>query len=191
MDELFSLWLPIVLSAVAVFVVCAIFWMAPLHHKNDWVKADNEDALLNTLRSLKPGQYWIPFCHGPEAKTEEGKRRMQQGPHAAIIRQSGPPNMARNMVLTFIFYLVASVFVGYIASVALAPGADFAHVFQVAGTAGIMTYAFGSIPGTIWLGASARSFFNELIDGVIFGLITGAIFAWLWPSVAAGAAPGV
>ncbi len=58
---------------------------------------------------------------------------------------------------------------------------DFAKVMQVLGTAGILAYCFASLPNDIWFQKSGREVLMNLIDGVIFGLITGAVFGWLWP----------
>jgi hypothetical protein len=52
--------------------------------------------------------------------------------------------------------------------VALPGAAPFAKVFQVAVTAGILAYCFSFIPAAF-------------IDGIVCGLITGAIFLWRWP----------
>jgi hypothetical protein len=95
------------------------------------------------------------------------------------------------MVLTLVVFLVVSLLVGYLgwnalphgmgAAGVVADGADFTKVFQVLGTAGILAYCFASLPNDIWFQRSGREIATNLIDGVVFGLITGAVFAWLWP----------
>jgi hypothetical protein len=52
-------------------------------------------------------------------------------------------------------------------------------VFQFVGTAGILTYGTANILNGIWFG---RKMVADIIDGVAYGLITGAIFAALWPA---------
>jgi hypothetical protein len=40
-----SLWLPILLSAIAVWVASAINWMVMPHHESDYRKFPDEDAV--------------------------------------------------------------------------------------------------------------------------------------------------
>ncbi len=182
MSELLSLWLPIALSTVAVFVLSAVFWMAPLHHKNDWRKLPNEEAVLDVMRNVPPGQYMAPWCEPAEMKTEEGKRRFQQGPHVSIYRRASAPSMGRNLVLTFLAFLVTNVFLGYLAAAALDPGAEYLKVFQIVGTAGFMAYGFAGLLPAIWFGKSLRSVVTDLFDALVYGLVVAGFFGWLWPA---------
>ncbi|MBC7791989.1 MAG: hypothetical protein H7Z74_18740, partial [Anaerolineae bacterium] len=50
MTGLIMLWLPIILSAVIVFVVSSIIHMALPWHKSDYPKVPNEDQVRNALR---------------------------------------------------------------------------------------------------------------------------------------------
>jgi hypothetical protein len=56
-----------------------------------------------------------------------------------------------------------------------------ATVFRVLGTAGVLAYCFAFLPNGIWFGAKPRAMAMNVIDGVAYGLVTGAVFAWLWP----------
>jgi hypothetical protein len=184
---LVELWLPIVLSAVAVFIAVVIAHTALPHHKGDWVKAPAEDDLLETLRSrsIGPGQYVFPYCCGPaDMKDPEVKKRCEAGPHGILRIWPGKPNMIRCLVLSFIFYLVVSIFVAYLGSLAIETG-TFREAFRVTGTAAIMAYVLGSFPNAIWLGRSGRNVLTDLVDNVVLGLITGLIFGWLWPAAQA------
>ena len=58
---------------------------------------------------------------------------------------------------------------------------SYMRVFQVSGTAGIIAYCFAFIPNAIWFQAGWRSIVNNIFDGVVFGLATGAVFGGLWP----------
>ncbi|HYM35348.1 MAG TPA: hypothetical protein VET48_08135, partial [Steroidobacteraceae bacterium] len=62
MTSLFALWLPILLSAVIVFVVSSIIHMVLPWHKSDYPKLSNEDKVLDALRplSVPPGDYMMP-----------------------------------------------------------------------------------------------------------------------------------
>ena len=68
MSLLGALWLPIVLSAVLVFVVSAIIHMVLKYHNRDYTKLPNEDAVRAALRAgnPEPRQYIIPYCADPK-----------------------------------------------------------------------------------------------------------------------------
>ena len=184
---LVELWLPIVLSAVAVFIAAMVAHTVMPHHKGDWVKTPAEDDLLETLRSMGigPGQYVFPYCSGPgDMKDPEVKKRCEAGPRGTLTIWPGMPNMTRCLILSLIFYLVVSIFVGYLGLLAIETG-SFREVFRVTGTAAIMAYVLGSFPNAIWFGRSGRNVLMDLFDNLVLGLITGLIFAWLWPAAAA------
>lgn len=62
--DLLSLWLPIVLSAVAVWVVSTLFGLPFLHHRDDWVglPGDREEAFMEAVRriGIGPGNSLFP-----------------------------------------------------------------------------------------------------------------------------------
>jgi len=192
MLTLVDLWLPIVLSAVAVWIAAALAWMVMHHHKGDFRKLQNEDDVMAAVRNLRiaPGMYFFPHMHDcNKSKMDPAtKTKFEQGPHGMI--QVWPPEafgkMGRNMVLSFILYLIVGVFVAYLATLSnLGAGVSepgFLSVFRFTGAAAIMAYCLGGIPHQIWFGTPTRNIVTALIDGVAFGLITGAIFACLWPA---------
>ena len=89
--------------------------------------------------------------------------------------------MGGTMAATFIVYLAVSTLIAYLTRVALPGAAPFARVFQVATTAGILAYCFSFIPNALWFGSYKRTIVATFIDGLIYGAITGVIFAWHWP----------
>lgn len=183
MEFLVDLWKPIVLSAVLVFIASFIAWMILPHHKGDWKALPDEPGFANALRSLRvpPGQYIFPYCaSSAQMKDPDFQRRMKEGPNGSLVLWPGMCSMPRNLILTFIFYLIVGVFVAYISHLVLQPGADYLHVFQVTGTAAILAYCFGFIPHGIWFGRSWRSMIMDIIDGVVYGLLTAGTFGWLW-----------
>ena len=112
---------------------------------------------------------------------EVKKQRILSGPWGTLNIWSRQVNMGRNLLQSFVFYLVTSFFVAYLGTLALEPESAFSKVFQVTGTAGILAYAFGHVPNSIWFGTHRRPMWMDVIDGVCFGLITGLIFAAFWP----------
>lgn len=187
MDFLLSLWLPILLSAVAVWFVSTLFGMPFLHHKNDWIGLSpaEEDAFTEFLRKsgIKPGNYLFPdFRTREQMESDKVKRALDEGPIGHLSVWPPPLTMGGKLAGTFVVYLAVSTLIAYLASAALPKGAAFAKVFQVAGTAGILASSFAFIPNAIWFGAYRRTIVLSVVDGIVFGLLTGAIFAWRWPS---------
>jgi hypothetical protein len=186
MELFLSLWLPVLLSAAAVWIVATLFGMPFLHHKNDFIglEPQQESALLEYLRTsgIKPGNYLFPDFRTREAmESEKVKRALSEGPVGHLCLWRPPLSMGGKLAATFLVYLVVSTLIAYLASVALPKAAGFARVFQVVGTAGVLAYCFAFLPSAIWFGAYRRTMVAGIVDGIIFGLITGAIFAWRWP----------
>ena len=115
---------------------------------------------------------------------EEFKSKMRGGPVGNMVVWSGAPNMGNNMLKTVIFFVVVSFAIAYLAAMVIPPTLDRPFVFRFVGTAGIIAYASANVLNGIWFG---RKIFADIIDGIAYGLITGAIFAWLWPAAVAAA----
>jgi hypothetical protein len=184
MVTLGSLWLAILVSAVVVFFASWIAWMILPHHGADWKGLPNEDGFFESLQGLQvqPGQYMFPYCSSADWKDPETKKRWEAGPHGILNLWSGIPPFGGNLAKIFIFYLVVSLFVGYLGTLALGPGADFMKVFQVAGTAGVLAYVFGRIPNDIWFRTPGRCVLMSILDGLAYGLLTGVVFGLFWPA---------
>lgn len=140
MVSLAALWLPVVLSAVFVFVLSSIIHMVLGYHRSDYSRLPNEDAVRAAIRSGNPApaQYIIPYCANPkEMESPEMKQKLAEGPLAVLnIRPAGAIGMGKSLVQWFLFALVVSFFVGYVATHALPAGAPYLKVFQVVGTVG-------------------------------------------------------
>lgn len=176
------LWLPILLSGVALFFASWAAWMLLPHHKTEWIGLPNEDAVMKQLKSdnVAPGQYCFPYAASPEAmKSDAYKAKMQAGPRGTLTLWAAPPNMGANMLCTVAFFLIANAVIAYLAGMVLPPGEDHMRVFRFVGTAGVLTYGTANILNGIWFG---RKMVADIVDGIAYGLITGAIFAFLWPA---------
>jgi hypothetical protein len=55
------------------------------------------------------------------------------------------------------------------------------EVFRVTAVVALMGHAFGPVPNGIWWGHPWKTVAKHVIDGVVYALIIGAIFAWCWP----------
>lgn len=185
MVALTALWLPILLATVAVWIVSAIFWMASPHHKSDFSKLPDEDGVLNALRAkaLSVGQYTFPFAMGSaDMAKPEIKEKMERGPVGLVtIMPSGPPAMGKAVLFSALFYLAVAFSVAYIASRTLDPGAEYLAVFRVTGTVTFLAHAGGNFPEAIWFGLPWKRAWKSTVDSLVFGLLTGGIFGWLWP----------
>ena len=188
MEFLSALWIPILVSAALVWIAASLIWTCMPHHKNDFSKTPDEDGTLDFFRKLNlpAGSYCFPHMSGGAGCNDpKMKELMEKGPAGHFTLWATPVNMGKNMVLSFITYLAVSVMIAYLAWVTLphaglSPG--FAKVMQVTGTAGVLGYSFAFIPGHVWFGTKPRVTVLCIFDGIAMGLITGATFAWLWPT---------
>jgi hypothetical protein len=184
MVPLSALWLPILLSAVIVFVASSIMHMVLPYHKSDYQQLPDEDKLLATLRAanLKRGLYVFPFCNHKDMKSPAVQEKYKQGPVGMMtILPSGPPNMLKYLVQWFVYCLVVGFFVAYLTGHTVAPNAHYLAVFRVAGTAAFLAYGLGGLSSAIWKGQPWSVTIKEVIDGLIYGLLTAGTFGWLWP----------
>lgn len=183
MVALTSLLLPLVLSAVLVFIASSIIHMFLGYHKNDLAPMPNEEVARAALR-VPPGDYAVPYAGSMAAmKAPEYTQKLQQGPIAFVtVAPPSAAGMGRSLALWFVFCLVVSLFAAYIAGRALAPGADYLQVFRFAGASAFAGYVLGQWPATIWYHRSAMANLRNTFDGLIYALLTAGTFGWLWPS---------
>jgi hypothetical protein len=188
MVSLTELWLPILLSAVFVFIASSIIHMALPIHKADCSRLPGEEKVLAELRAqgILPGDYAFPHAGSMKNMgSPEMIAKYEAGPVGFVtVMPSGPPAIGRSLVQWFLYSIVLGFFVAYIAGFSLPRSSDFMAVFRLTGTAAILGYALSHIPDSIWKGRSWLSTFKHILDGVVYGLVTGAAFAWLWPGTA-------
>ena len=126
MTSLSALWLPIVASAVLVFVASSIIHMASPWHKGDYPRLANEDQVMDALRPLRlvPGDYLFPRpASRSDLQSPAFAEKMNRGPVALMtVMPSGQMSMGRNLALWFAYCVVVNLFAGYIASRALIRG---------------------------------------------------------------------
>jgi hypothetical protein len=180
-----SLWLPILLSAVIVFIVSAIIHMMLPLHRNDYRKVPSEDAVMNALRgfNLTPGEYMMPRPDGPQGmKQPEFLDKRTKGPVAILtVFPSGTPNMGPQLGGWFLYSVVVGAFVAFVTGGAVAPGAPYLHVFHFAGLTAFACYTIGLWQNSIWLGRPWSTTFRHTIDGLLYAGMTAGTFGWLWP----------
>lgn len=180
-----ALWLPILLSAVGVFIASSVIHMVLTYHRSEYRKLPNEEKLLEALRAegLSPGNYVFPCAANPkDMHSPEMMEKYKKGPVGFVtVMPSGPPAMAKNLVQWFIFCLVIGVFVAYVAGRTLSAGAPYLSVFRIAGTVGFLGYAGTYATDAIWKGQPWGAVLKSMFDGLVYALVTAGVFGWLWP----------
>ena len=180
-----SLWLPILLSAVIVFIASTVIHMGPFWHRGDFPSMPRESEVLNALRpfAIPPGDYFIPRAGNmEEMRTREFKDKLNQGPVAVItVMPNGMMSMRRNLLQWFVFLIVVSVFCAYIAGRTLPLGTPDPRVFQIVGATAFIGYALALCELSIWYRRSWSLTAKAALDGLIYGALTAGTFGWLWP----------
>lgn len=179
-----ALWLPILLSAVFVFVLSGIFHMALPWHKNDYKKLPDEEGIRAALKpfSIPPGDYMVPMCDGGNYNSPEYKKKLEEGPVQVItVMPNACMSMGPTFLQWFVFLIVVSFFTGYVTLHAVPANAHYLAVFRIAGAVAFLAYAGAQWPQSIWMRRSWSTTVKCTIDGLAYGLVTAGTFAWLWP----------
>ena len=189
MVELTELWLPILLSGLAVFFISFLMWMVMPHHKPDWVAMPDEDGFMKHLRDQgmkSPGQYTFPHCsEGAQMRDPEFLKKYSDGPKGfLILREEGPGNMGANLAKSFAFNVITAALVGYVATMAIQPGADSMFVFRFTSTVAFLANSMALVWGAVWFSRSWSSTLKEMFDGAVYAAATGALFMVFWPDLA-------
>ncbi|MCI0415495.1 hypothetical protein L0222_22200 [bacterium] len=185
MVSIASLWLPIVLSAVIVFVASSIMHMLLKYHRSEYKKLPNEDLMIEAAgkQEVQPGFYAFPHTTGPkDMKSPETIEKFKKGPVGYLtIIPSGVPAMGKYLTWWFLYCILVGVFVAYVTGRTVGSGSDYLAVFRIAGTVGFLGYGIGHILDSIWKGQPWSATMKHVIDGFIYGLLTAGTFGWLWP----------
>jgi len=185
MVGLFALWLPILLSAVLVFIISSIIHMASPWHKNDYPRLESEDKMMEVLRplNLPPGDYMIPRPKDmKDMRSSEYIEKMKKGPKIIFtVLPNGQSGMMKNFVGWFLYSIVVAIFAGYVAGRALPVGAVYLQVFRYVGTVAFVGYSLALWQLSIWYNRAWSITIKSTVDGLIYALFTAGMFGWLWP----------
>lgn len=180
-----SLWLPVLLSAVLVFLASSVIHMLLPYHVGDARAVPDQDKAMDTLRPLEipPGDYAIPRgASMKEMNTPEFAAQLERGPVAFLtVLPNGPMAIGRSLGQWFVYCVVVGAVAGYTAGLTIPPNADYGLVFRVVGIVAFAGYALGIPQSTIWWHRSWRFTLTTMFDGVIYALLTAGTFGWLWP----------
>jgi hypothetical protein len=187
MNALISLWLPILVSAVLVFLASSVSHTLLPFHKADYGKLPGETEAMDLFRRLgvAPGDYLFPR---PDTRKDLAdpafRERYKTGPVGVLtMMPNGGQPMARTFVLWFLYCIAVSAFAAFIVTrgATIAPGASGRAVFILVAAAAAGGYVLALWQSAIWYGKSWATTARSTIDGVVYGLLTGAAFTWLWP----------
>ena len=185
MVPVMSLWVPILLSAVIVFVASSVIHMLLPIHKSDFRKLPDEDGVMDALRKagVGPGDYMFPHAGSmADLKSPAFTEKRTRGPVASMtVMESGPVSMGPSLAQWFLYCVVVGVFAAYVAGRALEPGAHYLRVFRFAGVTAFVGYSLALWQNTIWYKRAWTTTLKSNVDGLVYGLLTAGTFGWLWP----------
>lgn len=186
MTALLSLWMPILVSAVLVFIASAIIRMLLGYHNNDWVAVPDEDAFRRAVGplGLPPGDYSVPRCSSmKEMNSPEYQAKLDAGPVLMMtVMPNGQFHMGKSLVLWLLHCALVAAFAAWVVGNALPADAASARVFCVAAVVAFAGFGLAEIPHSIWYNRRWATTAREVFDALVFALITGAVFAWLTPA---------
>lgn len=188
MVALTDLWLPILISAIAIFFLSFLMWMVLPHHRKDFGAVPDEDGLMSTLRAqgVKPGLYAIPHCGDPaQMKDEVWMKKRNDGPSGFLnVVPTGAWHMGGALGRWFVLVFAISVVTAYVGTIALPAGAEFMTVYRLTGACLLLAFCSNLFSDCIWKNHPLKMVMMHAFDGVVYALVAGGIFGWLWPEAA-------
>ena len=180
-----SLWLPILLSAVFVFIISSIIHTLLTYHNTDFGKVPQEEEVRDALGkfNIPPGDYVVPCPESSKQRNSpEFKEKLEKGPVAFLtIMPNGDPGMAKSLIQWFVYSVIVGIMAAYITGRILGPGAEYLEVFRFAGTTAFAAYSLALLQNSIWYNKSWSATLKSVFDGLIYSLLTAGTFGWLWP----------
>lgn len=178
-----ELWLPIIVAAVVVCVASALVWTVLPWHRYDFARTPDEAALRAALKDAKPGSYVLPYCAvATELRSEEVQRRFTDGPRAYLtVVPNGLPRVGGQLLASFAFCVGVSALCAYVAALGLPAGAAYLDVFRMTAATAFLGYGAACLQDSIWFGRPWSISLKNLADAMIYGLLTGGVFGWLYP----------
>jgi hypothetical protein len=187
MVPIMTLWLPILLSAVATFIISSIIHMMLGYHKNDFEGLSSEKQIMDDLRkyNIPAGDYHFPRPKDMKnMKSPEFQEKFKQGPVGFMtVMKSETPSMTKELILWFIYSIIVGIFAAYVTGRALEPGEHYLVVFRFAGVTAFLGYSLALLQNSIWYKRNWSATFKSMFDGLIYALFTAGIFGWLWPTM--------
>ena len=182
-----SLWLPIIAAAIGVFIASSITHMVLPYHRTDVRKlpTDKEDVVLDALNRIgvAPGDYAVPHAGGSAGMSDPAFiAKATKGPLAFLTLAPGSaPSMGPYLAMWFVYCVVVSIFTAVLVWQIVGPGGSRMLAFHFGSLIGFLAYGMALPQHSIWYRRSWATTLKSLFDSLLYGLVTGASFAWLWP----------
>ncbi|MBI5770521.1 MAG: hypothetical protein HZA93_22280 [Verrucomicrobia bacterium] len=186
MNTLLALWLPILLSAVVVFIISSLIHMVIKWHAGDYGSFANEEAVRAAIRAgdPAPGRYVLPHCADMKDMGSEAMlQKYREGPVGHVtIGPTGAPVLGKFLGQWFVWSLIVAAVAAYLAG--RVHGLDHSHARGAAKLVGAVTFiahGFGTVTESIWMMRPWSASAKYLLDAALYGLGSGLVFLWLWP----------
>jgi hypothetical protein len=180
-----SLWVPILLSAVFVFVLSSIIHMVLRYHRTDYAKVPSEDEAMAALRKLgiPPGDYMFPCGTGPkDMKNPEFLKKVELGPVGTLtVLPPGGFAMGKRLGMWFVYCVVVGLVAAHVAGTTLPAGTPYKMVFHTVALTAFAGYALALWQSSIWKSTKWSTTIKATFDGLLYALLTAGTFGWLWP----------
>src|SRR3990167_4557638 len=168
MSELPQLWLPILATAIFVFIASSLIHMVFKWHNSDYRKIDKEDDVRAVVRAsaLNPGQYHFPHCNDMKDMQEPAQQqKYRDGPIGILtIIPNGMPNMGKMLGLWFVLNLLVAALAACLAVQSFTLQGNSNQAGHLVGITTFMAYSVGSISNAIWMGKTWSSVGKDLLD---------------------------
>jgi hypothetical protein len=179
-----SLWFPILVSAALLFVASSISHGVLRFHRWDFRGLSAEGDVIDVLRkaAVPPGDYLFPFPASVEGMKDAGfQEKWKRGPIGFLTVLPGGTHPGRTFTLWFLYCVAVEVFVAFLAARSLPSGAIGGAVFLLTAVAAFGFFVLAHFQSSIWYGRDVATTLRFTVDGLAYGLLTGASFSWLWP----------
>ena len=148
-------------------------------------ESSRKAGVMDALRpfEIPPGNYVIPYAaDSKEMAAPEFTEKMNKGPVALMtVLPNGPLTMGKSLWMWFGYSILVGVFAGYVAGLTIGPGADYPTVFRVVSAVSFAGYSLAILQNAIWWYRGWGYTLRSMFDGLIYALLTGGSFGWLWP----------
>jgi len=186
MNALIALWLPILLTAVVVFVLSSLVHMVIKWHAGDYNGFSNEDAVRAAIKAgnPKPGRYVVPFCKDmKDMGSDTMKKKYQEGPVGHFtLGPSGQPNMGKFLGMWFLWSVVVAIVAAFLATQLFGLDPTRARAAaKLVGAVSFIAYGFGTFQESIWMMRPWSSSAKYVLDSAIYAVGSAAVFYFMWP----------
>ena len=124
----------------------------------------------------------FPYCTHQNMKSPAMTEKYKQGPVGFLnILPSGPPAMPKFLIQWFLYCLLIGFFVAYLTAHTLASGVQLPRRLSCRRHCCLPRLWTGKHHQRHLEGTNVVATVKEIIDGLVYALLTAGTFGWLWP----------